>query len=184
MATKPQRRVDFLGPLTHLPSMNAFGLWVALAALLGVASKSSADPLDHWTKRSDTHVNRVRYCGGQFVGVGPGGTIVTSSNGIAWTPRASGTDRALWGVTYGAGSFVAVGDGVILTSPNAVSWTVSALVGARLRDIASSGATFVAVASPLWPTENQVNQSHPWDPEERDPYALTFHFAGALISRR
>src|ERR1051325_3364473 len=36
-----------------------------------------------------------------------------------WTQRQSGTQAALWGVTYGGGQFVAVGDsGVILTSSN------------------------------------------------------------------
>jgi len=44
--------------------------------------------------------------------------------GSTWTRRESGTREPLFGVTYGNGIFVAVGDGgTILTSPNGVNWT-------------------------------------------------------------
>jgi hypothetical protein len=44
---------------------------------------------------------------------------------VSWTARTSGTSNwLLFGVTYGNGLFVAVGDGgTILTSPDGVSWT-------------------------------------------------------------
>jgi hypothetical protein len=52
------------------------------------------------------------------VAVGSGGTILTSPDGVKWTRRTSGTNNLLYGVTYGNGLFVAVGDrGTILTSP-------------------------------------------------------------------
>ena len=42
-----------------------------------------------------------------------------------WLPRVSGvTGSALWGVAYGNGQWVAVGElGTILTSPGGVTWT-------------------------------------------------------------
>jgi len=44
--------------------------------------------------------------------------------GSTWTRQNSGTEEPLFGVTYGNGIFVAVGDGgTILTSPNGVNWT-------------------------------------------------------------
>jgi len=50
--------------------------------------------------------------------VGEDGTILTSPDGVTWTPRTSGTSNDLNGVAYGNGTFVAVGeDGIILTSP-------------------------------------------------------------------
>jgi len=45
---------------------------------------------------------------------GTGGTAA----GTSWTKRTSGTEKNLYGVTYGNGIFVAVGlNGTILTSP-------------------------------------------------------------------
>ncbi len=41
-----------------------------------------------------------------------------------WQPRVSGTTVNLWGIAYGNGLWVAVGDpGTILTSPNGITWT-------------------------------------------------------------
>ena len=37
---------------------------------------------------------------GMFVTVGRSGTILTSSNGISWTEKTSGTSKSLFGVTY------------------------------------------------------------------------------------
>lgn len=52
-----------------------------------------------------------------FVAIGEDGTILTSTNGIDWTPRNSGVTDHLNGVTYGEGTFVVVGDnGTILQS--------------------------------------------------------------------
>jgi hypothetical protein len=66
----------------------------------------------------------VTYGNGLFVAVGDGGAILTSPDGVTWTPRTSGTSNTLFGVTYGNGLFVAVGDGgAILTSPDGVNWT-------------------------------------------------------------
>jgi len=62
--------------------------------------------------------------GQSFVSVGNSGTILTSSDGISWTKRTSGTSKYLRGVTYGNGLFVTVGEsGTILTSPDGNSWT-------------------------------------------------------------
>jgi len=50
--------------------------------------------------------------------------LLTSPDGTTWTARTSGTSNILNGVTYGNGTFVAVGDnGTILTSPDGASWT-------------------------------------------------------------
>ena len=61
---------------------------------------------------------------GLFVTVGDNGIILTSSDGISWTKRTSGTTKNLYGVTYGDGLVVTVGDnGTILTSSSGTSWT-------------------------------------------------------------
>jgi len=65
------------------------------------------------------YVVAKRKMGGEAVPVTP--TAVGSEAGASWTPRTSGTDEWLFGlsgVTYGNGTFAAVGaDGTILTSP-------------------------------------------------------------------
>jgi hypothetical protein len=51
-------------------------------------------------------------------------TILTSSDGISWTSRTSGTTNYLIGVTYANSTFVAVGYyGSIVTSSDGISWT-------------------------------------------------------------
>jgi hypothetical protein len=60
----------------------------------------------------------------KFVGVGSGGAIYISSDGLSWTQRNSGTASNLHGITGGGGLLVAVGDaGSIQTSPTGTIWT-------------------------------------------------------------
>jgi photosystem II stability/assembly factor-like uncharacterized protein len=67
---------------------------------------------------------RIYYGNGLFVAVGgDNGTILTSPDGTTWAKRNSGTSNDLYGLTYGNGLFVAVGDnGTILTSPDGSTW--------------------------------------------------------------
>ncbi len=66
--------------------------------------------------------------GGLFVAVGGGdkhvSTILTSKDGLSWTPQKSGFLGVLAGVTWGDNEFVAVGEnGLIITSPDGIVWT-------------------------------------------------------------
>lgn len=58
-----------------------------------------------------------------FVIVGQSGLILTSSNGLSWTPRTSGTSQYLSDVTYGNGYYVSVGNQRILRSSDGLSWS-------------------------------------------------------------
>src|SRR5206468_2312583 len=61
--------------------------------------------------------SRIIYGGGTFVTVSQLGTILSSTNGIQWVKRDSGTAMSLDSAAYGNGSFVAVGVwGTILQS--------------------------------------------------------------------
>jgi hypothetical protein len=84
-----------------------------------------------------------------FVGVGAGGTIYVSTNGLSWTQRNSGTVNNLHGVTAGNGLLVAVGDGgAIQTSPSGLIWTSrSSGTSLPLYSVACSNGVFVAVGS-------------------------------------
>lgn len=58
-----------------------------------------------------------------YVVTGGRGTILTSTDGIAWLPRVSPTTNLLSGVTGWPGGAVAVGDdGTVLTSTDGISW--------------------------------------------------------------
>ena len=82
---------------------------------LTVISCKSSDDDDITSSTSST---------GLFVTVGDNGIILTSSDGISWTKRTSGTTKNLYGVTYGDGLFVTVGDNAtILTSSDGTTWT-------------------------------------------------------------
>ena len=81
--------------------------------------------------------------------------ILTSSDGVSWSPQTSGTTQNLYDVAWGNDRFVAVGEGalagtgiqaIILTSPDGVSWTrqVSGTTN-DLRSVAWGGNQFVAV---------------------------------------
>jgi len=100
-------------------------------------------------------LNGVAYGNGDFVAVGDGGRIYSSTDGSIYGPRNSGIAQDLWGIAFGNNSFVAVGDGDpieflhsrIITSTDLTTWTLrdSGIVNS-LNGIAYGGdSTFVAV---------------------------------------
>ena len=58
-----------------------------------------------------------------FVVVGANGLILTSTNGVSWTQRTSGTTVYISDVMYGNGYYVAVGNTRILRSSDGVDWS-------------------------------------------------------------
>ena len=89
-------------------------IWVfamPLCAFLGGTSGRAMDALDIWLLRAaPSHSSLgITYGKGMFVAVGRGGTILTSTTGVAWTNQVSGTDLSLQDVIFGNGLFVAVG---------------------------------------------------------------------------
>lgn len=121
--------------------------WVAVGA--GGASVYSTDGAIWAVGRAYSPGNpalrSVAQLGGTFFAVGDAGTILSGTDGIAWTARTSGTTSNLNGVTHG-GIYVAVGDGgTILTSGDGITWTSHASGTANLRHVSSIGNTYVAV---------------------------------------
>jgi hypothetical protein len=89
-----------------------------------------------------------------FVAVGTFSTIATSPNGIAWTQRLScSCFEDFLSVAWSGSAFVAVGDpGIVRRSSDGITWTIPTTppvlgTGAlsKLRSVAASGTTFVAV---------------------------------------
>ncbi|HSJ03371.1 MAG TPA: Calx-beta domain-containing protein [Verrucomicrobium sp.] len=90
--------------------------------------------------------NCVLYANSQYIAVGSGGSIRTSTNGLIWTDRSSGVTSALYSVIWTGTKYVAAGDfGRVLTSPNGVTWTThDSGTFSSLKSLAFSGQTYVA----------------------------------------
>lgn len=82
-----------------------------------------------------------------FVSVGESGSIQTSTDGIQWTIRDSGTNENLNNVKYLNGKLIAVGNkGTILTSDDGVTWNKQTSgVSYNLLDVAYGNGRYVAV---------------------------------------
>ena len=89
-----------------------------------------------WTERlainnsiADDSLRGGIYASNIFVIVGYGNTIITSPDGISWTSRSITGGGDWQGVTYGNGTFVAVGtetswgDAIVFTSEDGINWT-------------------------------------------------------------
>jgi hypothetical protein len=85
-----------------------------------------------WTQRSSGtyfDLRGVMADGGGLVAVGgnysTGSVVLTSPDGVTWTPRPVPTTNLLYSVIKAGELYVATGyDGVVLTSPDAVTWVV------------------------------------------------------------
>ena len=105
--------------------------WWLGAIILGIFSGilSSAclgGALDEWVPRNpaltSSGLRGVTFGRDMFVAVGEGGTILTSPDGVAWTPRNSGTGQWIVSVAYGGDVFVAVCEvGTVLTSTDGLT---------------------------------------------------------------
>jgi hypothetical protein len=119
--------------------------------------------------------------------VGAAGAIVTSSDGIDWSVRDSGTANNLVGIGFGKNQFVAVGDGgTILTSSNGLQWIMQN-VGATnmLSTVAYGNGSYVVLGyslpTPLNPGGIIISFRSTDGVNWLGPYAQSFGFAHALI---
>ncbi|HAB19948.1 MAG TPA: hypothetical protein DCE44_26395, partial [Verrucomicrobiales bacterium] len=107
-----------------------------------------------WAKTnssSATNLNAVMFNEARFVGVGDKGTLQTSIDGLDWATQSSPTNSNFRGIAFGNGRYVAVGQRVIVSSADAVDWSISQTGGWDLQGVAFGGGTFVAVGFALSP---------------------------------
>lgn len=119
-----------------------------------------------WTSRTIAagSLNGVAWGGGAFVAVGDQGSIYSSTDGVGWPARNSGTSQHLTGIAYGNGVFVAVGSsGTILTSSDGVTWTSrSSGTTVSLSGITFGNGVFVAVGDGrVLTSANGINWNSP-----------------------
>jgi hypothetical protein len=95
-------------------------------------------------------IYRLKQANSYFVGVGAAGTVIRSLDGEHWEIGDSTVEKDLYGIDWGAGYFVAVGDGVVLRSVNGRDWTVvDSHGGVTFLDVEFSASRFVAVGDGL-----------------------------------
>lgn len=115
-----------------------------IAVGAGGAALVSTDGSVTWTVGQPFDAGRAALrgivaVGSSFVAVGDGGTIRSTGDGITWTDLTSNTTAHLNGIGFGAGRYVAVGDGGVLVDSTNIgtTWTPKTIDGAgSLRAIA------------------------------------------------
>ncbi len=126
---------------------------VVLSVVLALAGGASAQDCGwEWVNptppRADIY--RLTIGAGAFVGVGAEGTIIRSTQPFQWEVMDSGVDANLFGIDWGAGVFVTVGDGAVLHSVDGEDWsTVYESAGIVLLDVEFSVSRFVVVGDGL-----------------------------------
>jgi uncharacterized repeat protein (TIGR01451 family) len=122
----------------------------AYSVIVSNGSASQTNQLGSVTVFGTTNtLYAIAYGLGQYIAVGTSGTIVNSSNLIAWGSSTSGTTNQLNGITFGSNQFVAVGaNGTVLTSTNGTAWTTQNSTNVNtLNDVTFGNGLFVAVGN-------------------------------------
>jgi hypothetical protein len=139
----------------------AFGNGVFIAVGQGVSTNASilrsADNGVTWTVESigATYLKSITYANGQFVAVGPfapESLIYTSPTGNtgSWTLRDSNATELLSSIGYGNGLYVVTSsgsNGTVLTSPDAITWTMRSAPASSHYGITFGNGFFVIVGS-------------------------------------
>ncbi len=120
--SQPQPATPPFGPGNNFSNITCYGDTYVVAGANYVVQ--STNGLVYAIESNTPALTFVTTYGSTFIGVGSGGTIYQSGDGLSWTQRNSGTLNDLHCVTIGNGLAVAVGDaGTIQTSPSGAAWT-------------------------------------------------------------
>ena len=137
-------------------------LWVVVPLCgIGVAHSASAGALDKWEIRNggSNSFSDVIWANDLFVAVSYFGPIMTSPDGVTWTPRPAETPTLPRGIAYGNGRFVVVAaDGTNLTSTNGLDWTPGwSGTSSELWDVTFANRQFVSVGGALLTSPDGLN---------------------------
>jgi hypothetical protein len=108
----------------------------------------SAAGIDEWFLRDSGTTNElfgIAFASNTFVAVGSAGYVARSSDAISWINAPTDVGNILYSVTHGSGLYVAVGQGMVLTSSNAADWNLFPQSNLVLRGISYGTGRFVAV---------------------------------------
>jgi hypothetical protein len=98
-----------------------------------------------------------------FVCAGDFGSILTSPNGVAWTQQSSPTQNGMTLVGYGNGVWIVSGLQFVLSSPDAIHWTLHDLstptVLPSFKGVAFDGAQFKIAGGSFGAAPDQIFSS-------------------------
>jgi hypothetical protein len=119
---------------------------------LGVAGSGDLSQPSFTARASGTSVDLhgLAFGNGQFVAVGDGGKVTTSSDGAQWALRPNALTANLRSVTWGATTplYVTVGvAGFNAASPDAITWTPGPLALGQLNLVRHAGSNFVSAGA-------------------------------------
>jgi hypothetical protein len=140
------------GEVSGVPTFVAVGLHINADGTSSGSFVTSTDGGAAWVLNSVFPPNNIFQCvtyvsGAGFVAAATSGGIYTSTDGLTWKARTSGTLNRLNGVAFGNGEIMAVGQlGTALTSLDGKTWTTNDTgVTANLNAVTFDRNTFVAV---------------------------------------
>jgi hypothetical protein len=132
-----------LGSYSGLSSLTfGHGTFVAVGPHSVLTSTNGLD-WRTWTWHGDPYILKILYGQDTFVAVGWGDAVLTSPDASVWSARRLGGSYWLSDVAYGSGQFVAVNGYGVLTSSNAVYWSLLA-TGDQLSFLSYGSGLFVA----------------------------------------
>jgi len=111
---------------------------------------------ENWTQVTDPSIpagvfNRLISAAGKFVIVGNSGLVIYSTDGTNWATGNSGTTKNLRELRYLNGAFFATAQDQIITSPDAVHWSVLPVNGLsgtdEIRNITYGNGRYVIVSA-------------------------------------
>ncbi len=141
---------------THKQLARLLLLWASVATVLS----ARGDALDSWTSGSlnisySPLLSGIAYGAGKYVIVGSyassdAGILASSSDGLCWSVVRGDFIHEMYDVTYGNGTFVAVGwdwfaGGNLYSSTNAVDWEAHQSSIGNVLSVAFGRGLFVAV---------------------------------------
>jgi hypothetical protein len=148
-------------PDNNLDGQNIFGIAFGFGSFVAVGENRIyvSKDLKSWKRPAGTDkpFRAVEFLNGQFIAVGGGGCIYTSTNALDWAQQTSGTGAELRAVAFGNGKYVIAGfGGTILTSTDSINWKISTTGnGNNLYGAAFGSGTFLVVGDGIaWTSTN------------------------------
>lgn len=131
----------------------AYGAGLFVAVAKGGYVMRSADGSNWIESVIANQWSGITYAAGQFVAVAQSGTnrVMTSPDGVTWTPRAAASVSNWVSITYGNGTYVATawtGADRVMTSPDGVTWTAQSATSTTSEwlSVTFGAGIFVAVS--------------------------------------
>jgi len=138
------RELPVIGRLRSIAYGN--GLFVAVGS--GIWTSVDAT---NWVQRNSAFWNKIIFTNSMFLALGNSGAIGTSTNGINWTSKNSGSTSALNDIIWADGLYVVVGgyytNSVLLTSSDSIAWSNRTVTSGALSAVTYGVGRFVAIGS-------------------------------------